>query len=412
MMTVGQMGTQHPSLAAMVTAVKAPISRIALHRRFSQAAAAFMFKCLLFVMRYKIDQAGILDTRLLNNFSRVMVFDSTGWDVHEKLRSAFPGSGGAASAANCKLQAVYDYTHGELRFLDLTSGILPDSGYTDKLAAALDPGDLALFDQGYFKVNTLRDIAAKEAFFLSRFNVSTSVKDAITGKDFDLLARLSETPCENIELSVTLGGRTQESLNCRIIALPVNQQIADERRRRLMKASRKRGHICSKYHLELCAWTILVTNVPAQWLPMEMARALYTLRWQIELVFKQLKSVLQIHRSNTANEYRLRCEIYGRLIMAIMVYRLHAEANIMLWNTRHKEVSMDKLYKRLQERAFILMEMLLDRVDKAADYLRREIKRILPACLKNSYPSRMTTLEMLEAQYDQKIYLTNFRCLG
>lgn len=39
----------------------------------------------------------------------------------------------------------------------------------------------------------------------------------------------------------------------------------------------------------------MVTNVPREWLPPEMVRHLYMLRWQIELLFKQLKSVLAIH---------------------------------------------------------------------------------------------------------------------
>jgi hypothetical protein len=38
----------------------------------------------------------------------------------------------------------------------------------------------------------------------------------------------------------------------------------------------------------MCDWTLLTTNIPQRWLPVEMARALYTVRWQIELLFKQV----------------------------------------------------------------------------------------------------------------------------
>ena len=36
-MTMGQLGMKHPSLAGMVTAIDARISRVALHYRFSEA---------------------------------------------------------------------------------------------------------------------------------------------------------------------------------------------------------------------------------------------------------------------------------------------------------------------------------------------------------------------------------------
>ena len=57
-MTMGQLGMTHPSLAGMVTALDARISRVALHYRFSNAAVAFLLKCLPFVLKQKIRGLG------------------------------------------------------------------------------------------------------------------------------------------------------------------------------------------------------------------------------------------------------------------------------------------------------------------------------------------------------------------
>ncbi|MCB9772966.1 MAG: transposase [Nitrospiraceae bacterium] len=76
-----------------------------------------------------------------------------------------------------------------------------------------------------------------------------------------------------------------------------------------------------------CDWTLFITNAPEAWLPLNMVRALYTLRWQIELVFKQFKSILRVHHSTTSNEHRVRCELYGKWITAVWVHRLHTGAN-------------------------------------------------------------------------------------
>jgi IS4 transposase len=140
----------------------------------------------------------------------------------------------------------------------------------------------------------------------------------------------------------------------------------------------------------------MMTNVPAQWLPDEMVRHFYTLRWQIELLFKQLKTVLCIHKSNTGKENRLRCEIYGKLIMAVLIHRVHSEINIRLWNNNKRELSIEKLYKRIQERSFIILDLLLSSLHKAIKYLKNEISRLIKNCLKSKQRSRQTTLEILE----------------
>jgi len=400
LMTIGQLGMKHPSLAGMVAAIEARITRVALHYRFTAEATAFMFKCLCFVLQQKLSCLGKIDTKLLRPFKRVLIIDSSSWDVNEKLANVFPGSGGSASAANCKLQAVYDYKHSELQFLDVTEGTHPDNRYTDNLPDMFNKADLILFDQGYFKLTTLEALVAKGVFFLTRFLVRTVVLDPVTGARIDLYRHLSKIDGDACEMDVLIGGDNMPKVPVRLIALRVSDTIANQRRRRLRKEAKKKGRKPSKHHLRMCDWTIMTTNVPRRWLPLEMVRMLYTVRWQIELLFKQLKSVLSIHQSDTSKEHRLLCQLYGRLIDAVIIHRIHAAETNRLWNTQRREVSMDKLHKRLQERAFTLMRIMLASVDRALAYLRSQLTKLIPACLKEQQPSRPTTLECLELQYD------------
>ena len=82
--------------------------------------------------------------------------------------------------------------------------------------------------------------------------------------------------------------------------------------------------------------------------------------------------------------------------MAVIIHRIHADINIRLWNTRRRELSMEKLYKRIQERAFIILNLLLLSLQKAIAYLQDEIPRLIKNCLKSRQRSRRTTLETLE----------------
>jgi len=376
-----------------------------LHYRFSKEAAAFLLRCLQFALKQKFSRLGAIDTKLLRPFRRVLLVDSSSWDVNEKLRDILPGSSGAASAANCKLQAAYDYKRGELEFLEVTAGTVPDNSYTNHLPGMLQEGDLLLTDLGYFKLKTLSEIVAKGAFFLTRFLVHTALKDALTHAPIDLAKRLSLLPVNACEMDVLMGGEKQPQVACRLIALRVNEQAAKERRRRLKEKARRKGRTVSMYHLRMCDWTLLVTNVPQRWLPLEMARALYMVRWQIELLFKQLKSILRVHQSDTCKENRLRCELYGKLIGAVIIHRIHAAETNRLWNTQRTEVSMEKLYKRFQERAFTLLRVLRSSVLEAVLYLRDQLKCIIPASIKERQRSRMSTLEILDAQCDPMLEL-------
>ena len=408
LMAIGQMGMKHLSLAGMVAAIQSRISRVALHYRFSSEAAGFLFKCLGFVLQQKVSRVGHLNTKLLRYFRRVLILDSSSWGVHESLRGVLPGSGGAASTANCKLQTLYDYKSGEFQFLEVTAGIVPDNRYTDHVPDLVNKGDLILFDQGYFKLTTLAAIVAKGAFFLTRFLVRTTVAHPTTQEPIVLEKQLQCLATDTYEMNVRMGSEDSTTVVCRLIALRVSEQVANERRRRLNREAQKKGRSVSQYHRRMCAWTLLITNVPPNWLPLEMVRAFYTVRWQIELIFKQFKSILRVHQSDTGKEQRLRCELYGKLIGAVIIHRIHAAETNRLWNIQHREVSMDKLYKRFQERAFTLLRLLIANVCDAFEYLRTQIRQIIPACLKSRQRSRLTTLEMLEAQCDPMLSANQF----
>jgi hypothetical protein len=404
-MTFGHAGMKHPSLAGMVDAISVSMTREAMHERFTPKAEAFLGTCLQYAMKRGVNDTEPIETALLDPFKRVLIFDSSSWDVDPHLADVLPGSGGGASAANCKLQVGYEYKHGELGFFKIDPGTRPDNAYTVQLPSFLQAGDLALFDQGYFKLETLSQIANKRAFFLTRFLVKTTVRDAKTSDPIDLENVLYGLQEDRYQFQIIMGGNNgYPEVTCRLICLRVSEQVANERRRKLLKEAHKKGRTPSNKHLALCDWTLLVTNVAETDLPIEMSWRLYSLRWQIELLFKQLKSVLAIHRSETRkNISRLKCEIYGKLILAVLIHRIHAHLNNLFWNRAHRELSFDKFYKRFQERAFAVLTQLLISVQNAARYLAVQIRNVVTNCLKLKQRSRQSTLEMLAEDTKEKV---------
>jgi len=151
-----------------------------MHRRFTDTAVAFMRKCAEFVLKQKASEMIRLQSKILQHFKRILIFDSTSWDIDPVLRTVLPGYGGGASDANCNVQACYEYKGGELTFFEITAGTVPDNIYTAQLTSHLHKGDLVLFDLGYFCTKTLRDINRLGAYFLRRFFVGTALLDPVT----------------------------------------------------------------------------------------------------------------------------------------------------------------------------------------------------------------------------------------
>lgn len=401
-MTVGQLGMKHPSLAGMVDAIKKKISRESLHERFTESAVEYIETCARFVLRKKI-QIQTLHTKLLKRFNQVLIVDSSSWDINSKLLKVLPGSGGSASSANCKTQTFYEYKRGELSFFEITPGTNPDNKYTKQIPAKIKPKDLLLADLGYFCLDTFHKIIQKKAFFISRFMIGTGIFDVETSRPIELGKILMRADGNSYQMAVKMGASEKTRINSRLICMRVKEEVANQRRMRLKKEAEKKGRSPSVQNLALADWSIMFTNVPEQWIPSEMLWRIYSIRWQIELLFKQFKSILQIHKANTANVNRLKCEIYGKLIMATLINRMHGVINTNLWNTHKRELSMDKFYKRMQERAFHLLELLLTSLGKAVTYLSNELNRLIKNCMKCRQPSRKTTLQLIEEKIVLKI---------
>jgi hypothetical protein len=393
-MTFGQLGMKAPSLAGMADAISAKISREAIHYKFSEQSVAFMGKCFNVILNEKIPGIKSLELESLAPFSKVLISDSSGWEVNPALEKAFPGCGGNASSAGCKIQVTYDLKRGAVEFCEITAGAKSDQGYIDKLVATINENELTIADLGYFSVDRFVQISEKRAFFISRFLSSTAVFNPDNMERIPLLETLKKCTGNQYQHEVLVGSGNEKA-RCRLICQRASEEEANQRRHALYEVSQKKGRTPAKESLDFCDWHLLITNIPELILPTEKISTLYRIRWQIELIFKQFKSVLGVHKSNTKNPHRLLCELYGKLIVAVLIHKIHGFLNAKLWRENHRELSFDKFWKRLQERSFTLMQLFFHSVQKAMSCLAKEINLIIKNCLKLKQRSRPTSLEKL-----------------
>jgi len=388
-----------PALRVMASLLEKDVSISGLHQRFSEKAAEFVRCCLQTIIAKQTMKDQPVSIKLPDPFNRVLIQDSPSWDVSPQLKEIYTGAGGSASKANCKLRFCYDYKTGSFILLEDTKGTEPDQANGKQIKNFVRENDLILRDLGYSSYETFSDIAQKKAYFCSRFLTTSDVWEFIDGKyvkaDLKKIFRQHDT---TVELDVFLKGKRKDQyLPIRLIAFRLPREIANLRRNKLHKNASKKGRTCSSKSLFLCDWSMFVTNASEYLIPSEMIRTLYRIRWSIELVFKNWKSILRIHVSNVRkNPWRIRCELYAKLILAVMVHSIHQKVHYHTWTIKKKEISFDSLWKYIIVRAESLHKAMIKSAFSYLNMINSLLPSIIKVCEKYHQSSRKTTLQMID----------------
>ena len=187
-------------------------------------------------------------------------------------------------------------------------------------------------------------------------------------------------------MEVYLRGENGKKLKIRLIGFRVPEEVANMRRKRLKEQARKKGYTTSKKSLKLSDWSLFVTNASEKLMPGEMIRSIYRVRWCVELLFKSWKSILRVHQSNVRkNHNRFKCELYAKLILAVIIHTMHHHLHHYMWNKKRREISFDKLWKFIVSRSESLHEAIMKSMEmfsKKVNSLLGKMINMLPPIVK------------------------------
>jgi hypothetical protein len=294
---------------------------------------------------------------------------------------------------------MYDYKSGSIVLVEERKGIEPDQKYSQNIAPHIQKGDLVIPGLGYWSFNTFYEIDSKGGYFISRFNNIVNIWDIKNG-DFiklDLVQILEQQLGSSIEIDVFLRGKSGEKLKMRLVGFRAPEEVANLRRKKLKKQGKKKGYSLSKKSLKLCDWSLFITNASEEIVPGEMIRSVYRIRWSVELIFKSWKSILRMHESNVRkNHYRLKCELYAKLIFAVITHTIHKHLHHYMWNKKRREISFDKLWKVIVSHSESLHEAIMKSMKSFCDKVNSLLGKMIKDCEKLHQPSRKTTLQMID----------------
>lgn len=232
-----------------------------------------------------------------------------------KLVDASAVSAPGSPGTDWRVHLGFDLRRMGITDLELTDARGGES--LQRLRIAAD--ELLVADRGYARGADLLAVARAKARFLVRLpwrNVPLVNPD---GSPWDMMAFLRSIPdatCVDVAVGLPDAGT---NLPCRLLAVRKTEPAAEQSRKKALQEYRRKSRAVDPRTLEAAGYTFLLTNLPAERLSAEQGLELYRYRWQIELAFKRMKSLLDFDLLRAREPPLARTYLFAKLLGALLI---------------------------------------------------------------------------------------------
>jgi hypothetical protein len=227
-----------------------------------------------------------------------------------------------------RLHATYDLVAERLCAFHLTDKSVAESFTRGSCA----PKTLHIADRVYAKPGDLRLLSDMKADFLVRLGSRSLRLLDTSGKHIDLAALADQASVDQpLDIPViidrhskrvgSIAKRAEEwrPVTARLVILVKPQDAAHQSRKQARRGSQQGMHQIQPATLKLADYLVLLTSLDGSDAPAEKLRQLYRKRWQIELLFKRLKSLINIDRLPAKEPRLAKAWLCAHLILAILI---------------------------------------------------------------------------------------------
>jgi hypothetical protein len=187
--------------------------------------------------------------------------------------------------------------------------------------------ELILADRGYSHRAGAAKVLDSGAALLLRWNPAVLPVQAAGAKEFDLLGELRRLPKRGAgewKVQFEYQGKTYP---LRLCAIRKNRVAAERARRKVLRKAQRNGTQAQAQSLELAQYVLVLTSLPAKFSASQVLQ-LYRCRWQVELAFKRLKSLLGAGHVPKSDDQSARAWMQAKILTALLLERLLLEAKI------------------------------------------------------------------------------------
>lgn len=271
--------------------------------------------------------------------------------------------------------------------------------------------------------------------------------------EFDLDEYLMNMKNESSEIEIYLK-KGKESIKVRLVITRVPKKVMDQRLRKINKKNQKKGRTTTDRTKRRQAFNLFISNIPAevvllteeeyqelskdltepeqkliirtcgrfylrsrdldphessiiakkiniinkkrqQLLRAAVFRRLYSIRWQIEIIFKNWKSNFALDKITSQKKCFVKCQIYAKLLYIFITHKMMFVATNLLWETVQREVSTLSAGKHFKVVAGKWLNSVINDSEKVVEILSEAIEFLMRNCVKSQKKGAKSPLQIL-----------------
>lgn len=216
-----------------------------------------------------------------------------------------------------RVHTVFDLTELSFRTVEIS-----DRREAERLdRGEVRPGEVRIADRAHANAAGMAAVRAAGGDFLIRM---TARQPRLLDEAGDKLDRLTLCRAAGREglldrpVTVAGGGRQGPRLPVRLTIWPLPPEAAEKAREAARRTARRTGYTASEAAIEMAGYLMLLSSLPTDPWPPERLLATYRLRWQVELAFKRLKSIVGLERLRAKDPDVARAWINTALLASLL----------------------------------------------------------------------------------------------
>jgi len=178
---------------------------------------------------------------------------------------------------------------------------------------------LYMCDRGYYHPEGIEYIVNGGAHVLIRVNIGGTTLYGPNGKIFDVIKHLHTLKGNHIGNWPVSFDTKQGKVSGRICAIRKSDIAAQHSIEKIYREYGKKQKTPTKATIEAAKYVVVFTTLPQEELPAVMALDFYRGRWQVELVFKRMKSILGLGHLPKYDPVGAKAWIHGKLFCAMLI---------------------------------------------------------------------------------------------